>query len=44
MQYFTCASVKGRVRYGKLAHTIGAADKPGYVMPIGQAHLVLNQA
>jgi hypothetical protein len=39
MEYFTCASLKGRVRYGHISHTIGVADKPGYVMPIGQASL-----
>jgi hypothetical protein len=38
MGYFTCASLKGRVRYGQISHTIGVADKPGYVMPIGQAN------
>jgi hypothetical protein len=27
------------VRYNKLSHTIGVADKPGYVMPIGLASL-----
>ena len=40
MEFFTCASLKGRVRYNKLSHTIGVADKPGYVMPIGQANQV----
>jgi hypothetical protein len=39
MEYFTCASLKGRVRYGQISHAIGVADKPGYVMTIGQASL-----
>jgi hypothetical protein len=40
MTFYTCASQKGRVRYNKLSHTIGVADKPGYVMPVGQANQV----
>jgi hypothetical protein len=32
--------LNGRVRCDQLSHTIGAADKPGYVMPIGQANQV----
>jgi hypothetical protein len=40
MVYYTCASLKGRVRHNQLSQTIGAADKPGYVMPVGQAHQV----
>jgi hypothetical protein len=30
----------GRVLYNQLSWTIGAADMPGYVMPIGQANQV----
>ena len=42
MDYYTCASMKGRVRYNQLPWTIGAADRAGYVMPIGQANQVGN--
>jgi hypothetical protein len=44
MTFYTCASQKGRVRYNKLSHTIGVADKPGYVMPVGQANQVGKSA
>jgi hypothetical protein len=40
MGYFSCASMTDGVRYKQLPWTIGAADRPGYIMPVGQAHQV----